>query len=313
MIALLVLLCACSDAVKPDWDNYVITPQVYQLSVSQSTLDVLPVPTGSESLNINAEQTSWLITDIPAWMIVTPSDGTGNAVVQVKCTANYSEHPREAVLTVSSTVEDWPHTLSVSVTQQGNRYETVSHTVNGYELAVISVEGGTFHFDLMQTEVTQGLWKAVTGSLHDAGKSETLPVCNVSWDECQTFISRLNLMTGKTFRLPTEAEWEYAARGGNKSNGFTYSGSNTASEVAVTRNVSSTLKEVKTLQPNELGFYDMSGNAYEWCSDYYEGTQRVIRGGSFAHDDACASVTYRAGRQPETHSDNIGFRLAIDQ
>ena len=105
-----------------------------------------------------------------------------------------------------------------------------------------------------------------------------------------------------------------------------FSGSNNASEVAVSRNVSSALREAKTLHPNELGFYDMSGNAYEWCNDYYgpydsssqhnpqgpaEGAERVIRGGSFAHDEACARITHRAGRYPDTRSENIGFRLAL--
>lgn len=146
-------------------------------------------------------------------------------------------------------------------------------------------------------EVTQALWKTVMGDNPSSYKNDKFPVCNVSWDDCQKFISGLNDMTGMHFRLPTEAEWEYAARGGNKSNGYRYSGSDEASDVANFKKYSmggSYLDYVGNLMPNEIGIYDMSGNVYEWCQDIMgaytkeaqvnpqgasQGIYRVLRGG----------------------------------
>ena len=308
------LLWACANSVPFDGDTYLITRQTHQLSVGQPALDFQAEPSGSESISVSAGQTSWQITAVPDWLTVSPTKGTGSSSVKISCAVNYAESPREGVLAISSTDDEWPYTLSVHVTQQAHLYETVTYKVGDYELVVVPIAGDSklSSFSLMQTEVTQGFWEAVTGSRHDTGASPSMPVCGVSWDDCQTFITRLRELTGFSLRLPTEAEWEFAARGGTKSAGFTYSGSNVAADVAVTRNVSSVLKEAKTLLPNELGLYDMSGNAYEWCSDYFDGgTQRVIRGGSYAHDDDCARTAHRAGRLPETRSESIGFRLAI--
>ncbi|MBR4433764.1 MAG: SUMF1/EgtB/PvdO family nonheme iron enzyme [Bacteroidaceae bacterium] len=343
----LLLLVACADSIPLDGDTYVITRQTHQLSASQTTLDFPSKPTGDTSLAIAATQTAWQITDVPDWLTVSPTSGTGEGTVTISCTDNYAEVPRQGVLTIASTDEEWPYTLSVTITQQAYQHQTVSHVIAGYPLTFIPVAGGKFRmgsaideaekpvhevevssFALMQSEVTQGLWKAVTGAVHNVGQAASIPVWGVSWDDCQTFIAQLCTLTGISFRLPTEAEWEYAARGGASSTGYTYSGSNTVSDVAVTRNVSPTVKEVMTLRPNELGLYDMSGNLFEWCSDYYgayastsqrnpqgpaEGTERVVRGGSFGYDDGCARVTYRAGRLPETRSEHIGFRLAMDR
>ena len=146
-------------------------------------------------------------------------------------------------------------------------------------------------------EVTQALWQAVMGKNPSKFKGDNLPVENVSWDDCQEFISKLNSVTGKAFRLPTEAEWEYAARGGKKSRGYQYSGSNNISDVAwYTDNSGSKTHAVGSKQENELGIYDMSGNVWEWCQDWYgtyssssqvnptgaaSGSRRVFRGGSW--------------------------------
>jgi formylglycine-generating enzyme required for sulfatase activity len=161
-------------------------------------------------------------------------------------------------------------------------------------------------------EVTQALWKAVMGKNPSKSKGDNLPVDQVSWDDCQKFLSKLNRITGKTFRLPTEAEWEYAARGGNKSRGYRYSGSNNLSDVAwFMDNSGSETHAVGTKEANELGIYDMSGNVWEWCSDWYHddyfqianktnpsghdyGTERVVRGGSWFSNDVFCNVSGRS-------------------
>ena len=178
-----------------------------------------------------------------------------------------------------------------------------------------------------KTEVTQELWEAVMGSNPSNFKGSNLPVEQVSWEDCQEFITKLNALTGKNFRLPTEAEWEYATRGGNKSQGFKYSGSNMADDVAwYMDNSSSATHPVATKAPNELGIYDMSGNVYEWCSDWYSssyytsasqtnptgpdsGSGRVCRGGSWY--GFAFFVWERDGNYPTDRDYDVGLRLAL--
>jgi len=158
-------------------------------------------------------------------------------------------------------------------------------------------------------------------------KGDSNPVEKVSWNDCQEFIRKLNSLTGRTFRLPTEAEWEYAARGGNQSKGYKYSGSNTLSSVAwYADNSSSQTHAVKTKSPNELGLYDMSGNVYEWCSDWYgsyqsstqtnpqgpsSGSDRVLRGGSWEINARCCRVSLRNNYSPDVRYYDHGLRLVL--
>ncbi len=179
-----------------------------------------------------------------------------------------------------------------------------------------------------ETEVTQALWQAVMGNNPSEFTGDSSrPVEQVSWDDCQEFIRKLNSMTGKTFRLPTEAEWEYAARGGNKSRHYKYSGSNNIDDVAwYNGNSGSHTHRVKTKSPNELGLYDMSGNVYEWCSDWYgdysssaqttpkgasSGAYRVSRGGSWYFDAGYCRVSSRFGSTPGSTNNSLGLRLAL--
>ena len=180
-----------------------------------------------------------------------------------------------------------------------------------------------------ETEVTQELWKAVMGSNPSYFKGSQKPVEQVSWNDCKEFITKLNKLTGKNFRLPTEAEWEYAARGGNKSKGYKYSGSNTIGNVAwYTDNSSSKTHDVKTKTPNELGIYDMSGNVYEWCEDWYgnyssgsqtnptgpsTGSYCVLRGGCWYDSAKACRVSYRYSYNPDNGNLINGFRLAFSQ
>ena len=235
-------------------------------------------------------------------------------------------------------------------------------TVNGVTFKMVAVEGGTFtmgataeqgsdaytnekpthqvtlsSYSIGETEVTQALWQAVMGTnpSNFTGNPQR-PVEKVSWNACQTFITKLNQMTGKNFRLPTEAEWEYAARGGNLSQGYKYPGSNDVNEVAWFRDNSYAVGSsspdygthpVGTLAPNELGIYDMSGNVSEWCQDLYgtytsaaqtnptgstSGSHRVYRGGSWGVNARYCRVSYRLNYTPTGISSNYGLRLVLD-
>ena len=187
----------------------------------------------------------------------------------------------------------------------------------------------TKNYYIGKYEVTQALWQVVMGNNPSRFKGDDLPVERVSWKRCQDFISKLNSLTGKRFRLPTEAEWEYAARGGNKSRGYRYSGSNTLDDVAwYGDNSGSKTHAVGTKQPNELGIYDMSGNVSEWCQDWrgsyssspqtnptdaVSGSYRVDRGGSWLYSAWFSRSSSRGGRTPGGRDGDLGLRLVLSE
>ena len=228
-------------------------------------------------------------------------------------------------------------------------YEDFS--VKDVTFTMILVEGGTFRMGsndgdsdekpvhsvtlsscyIGQTEVTQALWWAVMGG-KSSYKDDNMPMENVSWENCQNFINKLNQLTGQKFRLPTEAEWEYAARGGRNSKGYKYSGSNTLGDVAwYDDNSDDNTHPVAMKQANELGLYDMSGNVWEWCQDLYgenyyknspnknptgptSGSSRVIRGGCWCNSDRdVLRVSCRFSTAPSNITSTIGLRLALSQ
>ena len=179
-------------------------------------------------------------------------------------------------------------------------------------------------FSIGKYEVTQEEWEAVMGNNPSSFKGAKRPVENVNWNECHQFIRKLRSLTGKKFRMLTEAEWEYAARGGNKSRGYKYSGSNILDDVGWYDGNST--HDVGQLDPNELGLYDMSGNVYEWCSDWFgayesgaqsnpsgpsSGSDRVCRGGCWQNDSMSSRVSDRVSFHPNNRSRNFGLRLAL--
>lgn len=178
-----------------------------------------------------------------------------------------------------------------------------------------------------ETMVTQALWKAIMVVHRSSFSGDQLPVGCVSWTECQVFIKRLNQLTGKTFRLPTEAEWEYAARGGNKSKYYKYAGSNNINNVGwYLSNSGYHTHPSCEREPNELGIYDMSGNVEEWCNDWYglyspeaqtdpqgpsRGEFRVLRGGHYRIESRGCRVSSRNYSIPSAIDDCMGFRLVL--
>ena len=244
--------------------------------------------------------------------------------------------------TLTITPTEFATVSTVSLNGTGINMVSETFTVGGVQFKMVPVPGGTFDmnmdagiqvtlddFYIGQTEVTQELWTAVMGSNPSSHTGEAnLPVETVSWYNTKVFIERLNDLTGQSFRLPTEAEWEYAARGGSYAAHDTYSGGNDLNYIAWNSNNSAdTTHPVKTKSPNYLGIYDMSGNVWEWCEGFYGGLSYGslnnprgcaynensvnFRGGCFNSIEDC-SVTRRGDfYSPENTSNNLGFRLAM--
>ncbi|MCL2512003.1 MAG: formylglycine-generating enzyme family protein [Bacteroidales bacterium] len=195
----------------------------------------------------------------------------------------------------------------------GNRRNGEVCSPDGIELVYVEGTGSgvmaTKGFYIGKYEVTQAQWRAIMGSNPSNFRGDNLPVETVSWNEVQEFLTQLNQKTGRNYRLPTEAEWEFAARGGNKSRGYEYSGSNDVGSVAWYD--SKRTQPVGTKTPNELGIYDMSGNVWEWCEDA-DGSYRVYRGGGW-HDGTLSylSVTGRYSSSPNYRNDFLGFRVVL--
>ncbi|MGN1213651.1 MAG: SUMF1/EgtB/PvdO family nonheme iron enzyme [Bacteroidaceae bacterium] len=297
------------------------------------------------------------------------------ALYAIVCFAQKQDVNEDGVVNSSDVVEIYNYICNGG-NSGGGEDDASSHTITVSNLGttvsfkMITVEGGVFFmgatfeqenpgadempahkvtlssFLIGETEVTQELWMIVTGCRPTTssdynwsdkyGKGNNYPAYNVSWNDCQDFIAKLNDLTGKKFRLPTEAEWEYAARGGKKSKGYQYCGSNTIDDVAwYDDNSGDKTHPVKTKQPNELGIYDMSGNAWEWCQDWYSsdyysvndannpqgpvsGSRRILRGGVWFHDAWYCRTSSRnswapTDRCPGSGKGCFGLRIVLSE
>lgn len=247
-----------------------------------------------------------------------------------------------------------PHVVSALLRREG---EDRLVTVGSVTFTMIPVKGGTFqmgatkeqtgearkdekpvhtvtldNFQIGETEVSQALWREVMGSNPSTYKGNDLPVTNITWEDCQEFIKKLNERTGKQFRLPTEAEWEFAARGGTSSKGYMFSGSDEVRSVAWHNRDSNRDRHngpyaIKSKDPNELGIYDMSGNVNEWCQDWFgdytadpqtnpqgpaTGKEHVYRGGSWWYYGMSCRVSRRNSGVKDVRG-VIGLRLAMSK
>ena len=280
---------------------------------------------------------------IPKWLKITGFGCAGTVTLSFACMLFFFFvgvfFGDEELEPVSNAEETWVDADSpVAELPTADR----TFTVNGVEFGMMHVEGGTFmmgsndadaeddekpvhqvtlsDYYMGQTEVTQALWKAVMGGNPSEFKGDNLPVENVSWDDCQDFIGKLNQITGEDFSLPTEAQWEFAARGGIYSKGYKYSGSDDSDALGLSTH------SVGAKQPNELDIYDMSGNVCEWCYDWYgpyssaavtdpsgpsSGSNRVLRGGSWASLAAHCRCAFRTYTAPAYTNCFLGLRLAL--
>lgn len=363
LIFFLVLFAGCKPSnppVDPDNPNVPGKPPIVtvdSLGVSITTISF--TANKDASLVVVRTNKAWTATKTAEWISLSASSGNKNTGFLIGAAAN-SGFSRESTVTIKA--GDKTHEIKINQASASK----ISITVNAVKFNMILVEGGLFtmgsseHPDfgvphqvslsdyyLSETEVTNAIWSAVKGSLpytdHTEADKPAWPVSETTWNGIiNDFIPALNQATGKTFRLPTEAEWEYAALGGKKSNGYKYAGSNMLEDVAwYQANSGKQKKEVKGKLPNQLGLYDMSGNVNEWCNDWFDtyygfpivnnvltppnlqtnptgpatGIRKLVRGGNFENDElwgfSYCNVKFRSSIKPSGYDTQEGSNPTI--
>ena len=315
---------------------------------------------GEQSFSIETNTISWNISSDASWLTVSPSSGSGNRDVTVTTTAHAALTQRTATISVTGS-DVQKQTIAVTQAERSlwfNEMDMVFVQDGTFTMGCTDEQDNDcFYWEkpahqvtmssyyIGKYEVTEGQWKVVMGSNPSVNvKGDNYPVESVYWNDIvgtsgsnmvingityysNGFIYKLNELTRKRYRLPTEAEWEYAARGGNKNKGYMYSGSNTLWDVAWYWVNSNKCKyTVGTKSPNELGIYDMSGNVWEWCSDRYSdyssdaqtnpqgpssGADRVYRGGGWSSNASNCRVSSRSKSVPNFTCVDLGLRLAL--
>ena len=311
---------------------------VFQLLPANAVLEV-----NGQLWEVESDGTAMKFVDFGTYSYRVQSDGYQTNMGEV--IVNDPDKPKIVSLILSRILKD-EETFTVdgvSFTMklvEGGVFQmgTSKHSYDDYDsydgAVPISIHSVTLsNYYMGESEVTQALWKVVMGTNPSYFKGDNLPVEQVSWNDCQEFIRKLNQKTNRNFRLPTEAEWEYAARGGWKSLGYKYAGSNNISDVAWYWDSSDDAPpthSVKTKQPNELDLYDMSGNVWEWCRDWYDssyysdspqfnpqgpssGFFRVLRGGCCVSCAMDCQVSGRDFASPSDREQRMGFRLCLPQ
>lgn len=327
--------------------QHIVSNQIVKFSGKVVDINGQPVigavveETGTKNISVTDIDGNFIIKAKSSSITVTVTF-LGCVPKQVKLT----EGTKEEITLIEETYKKQPSSSASSITIPAK---------DGISIEMVKVEGGTFmmgatpemknswteerpihqvtltnDYYIGKYEVTQSLWCALMDNNPSYFKGDNLPVEQVSWDDCQKFINKLNDITGRKFRLPTEAEWEYAARGGKKSRGYQYSGSNKISDVAwYSSNSEHKTQPVGLKLANELGLYDMSGNVDEWCFDRFgfysalsqtnplgadDGICRVYRGGSWEQTAGfCRSSDRSNYGTSKNRIYNLGFRLALSE
>ena len=308
-------------------------------ALTVDTNSILIYANGTTQAIVINSNISWTANCNADWITLLSTTGaSGTSTLKFDISTNASEATRTTTIEVVN--QEYGISENINVIQEADDIETA------LDLKMIYVKGGTFSmgstngdsyeqpvhsvtldsYYIAETEVTQAQWRAVMGTNPSYYKGDNRPVEQVSWDDAMEFCKKLSELTGKKYTLPTEAQWEYAARGGNKSHGYEYSGSNYIGDVAWYEGNfdNSGHRVVKTKKPNELGIYDMSGNVWEWCLDRYgsyssssqknptgpsSGEYRVLRGGCAINPANALRVAKRNSKTPSHIGNGLGFRV----
>lgn len=332
-----------------------VSQSASSLKVSESTL-AFEASESSQTVSVTASGNYTYSTDA-SWLTITKGTPTTRAESVTELTITAAANTEESERTATITLTLGSITKTIEVTQEAGNTRTFTITGNGKTVTfkMKKVQGGTFQmgragsedvatpvhsvtitkdYYMGDSEVTNALWYVVMGSTPSTeNTSDDTPVETISYMESQSFLTTLNSMvasqlsSGEQFRFPTEAEWEFAAKGGNKSKGYKYSGSNSLGSVGWYKNNSGgTTHQVKTKAENELGLYDMSGNVWEWCFDLYgsysssaqtdptgqsAGSKRVLRGGCCYYNAEFSCVAFRSYLSQTFGINNVGLRLCL--